>query len=130
MTNNMDDGTCQADTMLDHYYAAAPQLESMAEPPLGSPKLPPGRYLGCLNTNQFNASCTKQGNVCQPPYGNSNSWDTDGCFAAYTVQAYALPWIDYGNKLGCVCADGRFSESYERNDGIVCNEGWQFVLPP
>jgi hypothetical protein len=128
---SQDNGTCQADTMLDAYFPMFNQYEAACSVPAGAPPFPPDAYtgsVGCATQTQLNASVYPNcpTNVCNAPYGYGDYPDGEDC-NTYRVYVYEDPWVDQMAREGCVCADGRFAGDYIKN-GVFCPTG--VVNPP
>jgi len=114
-----DNGSCLEDTEFTKYFPAPPQVESICYAPEGAPT--PPNALGCLSVSELTAPCPG-GNVCNSPSAYAPSiYDYGEQCNLSSVFPYAQPWIEYLNKVACVCADGRFAEDYKK-EGIECHD--------
>jgi hypothetical protein len=113
-----DDGSCEPDNCVNGagpvYYAHRPMVEALSAVPSGSPALPSGIYLNILTIPQLNTTPTPGGVVAPPPTGPGY----DGSEYAQPLAVHT-PWGLWLRELGCVCAHGRWTASYQA-DAVEC----------
>jgi hypothetical protein len=99
-----DDGTCEADNILQSFFPHRPLVEARLTLPSGAPSLPSGITIGWVSP----VTDPSSPDALYP--GPSNGPSLSGI----------VPWTTIDNECACIQGSGRFASTYE-NQVVTCD---------